>query len=145
MISIKKIHILISIDTEKAKMLTYISAIQHCLKVLAREVSQEKELKASTSERIKIFIFIIFNDTTLHIEKKNPIKSTRVNKQIQNTLQDIRLSHRNVMLLHVSNELFKGKLITWVHFYNSIQKNKMPNNKLNQWIVRFIRSKLKHF
>ena len=83
-------------------MLTYISAIQHCLKVLDREVSQEKELKASTSERIKIFIFIIFNDTTLHIEKKNPIKSTRVNKQIQNTLQDIRLSHRNVMLLHVS-------------------------------------------
>lgn len=52
----KKIHILILIDTEKAKMLTYITAIQYCLKSLARKVSQEKELKASTSERIKIFI-----------------------------------------------------------------------------------------
>ena len=56
-------HILISIDTEKAKMLTYITAIQCCLKVLAREVSQEKELKASTSQRIKIFLHKWHNST----------------------------------------------------------------------------------
>lgn len=36
---------LISIDRVKAKTLTYTIAIQHHLKVLAREISQEKEIK----------------------------------------------------------------------------------------------------
>lgn len=87
----KKFQILISIDTEKTKMLTYIIAIQHCLKSLARKVSQEKELKASTSERIKIFIYKWHSSTY----RKESCQSSKVNKQIQNTLQDIRLSHKN--------------------------------------------------
>lgn len=43
---------MISSDTKKAKMLTYTTAIQHCLEVIAREISQEKEIKVTHIRKV---------------------------------------------------------------------------------------------